>query len=388
MAMPQGTAEQKRGTWKMVLEELIYKRFAGSEGLARHLAVFNGMPAIFSQEPPDGSQEGWGSPAHYPRAVYGFDMQANNERHSAGTLSVSLLCQNTTDSTPEIIEPYIRACLRDVLLKPDGGTPYCFTWAGTDSFTIEEKRGIITTGCETRFDILEYPQETTGPVPAVCQYIKGLYPGSLVIGHDRLEEITEASDARPVIYCRLLSSDKAEETNTVAWMDSRIAVHVLCPGNSRRMEIAAGIGNSLSLAGGITMPDKSPMFIKRLQTDYGADYLKEGQVILTGHYGILRGFAAGHRLKRARTAIKNKTGGNYMAQGQKNKEGQETGTENKKRPGSGTSVYTAAELTANAQAVFGTVPDIVSAALRQEGITECTKEEAKKIIQDFVKREV
>lgn len=77
-----------------------------------------------------------------------------------------------------------------------------------------------------------------------------------------------------------------------------------------------------------------------------------------------------------------------MAQGQKNKEGQETGTENKKRPGSGTSVYTAAELTANAQAVFGTVPDIVSAALRQEGITECTKEEAKKIIQDFVKREV
>lgn len=385
MAMPQRTAGQKRGTWKMVLEELIYKRFAGSEGLARHLAVFNGMPAIFSQEPPDGSQEGWGSPAHYPRAVYGFDMQANNERHSAGTLSVSLLCQNTADSTPEVIEPYIRACLRDVLLKP-GGTPYCFTWAGTDSFTIEEKKGIITTGCETRFDILEYPQETTGPVPAVNQYIKELYPGSLVIGLDRLEEITEASDKRPVIYCRLLSSDKAEETNNVAWTDSRIAVHVLCPGNSRRRELAAGIGDSLSLAGEITMPDKSPMFIKRLQTDYGADYLKEGQVILTGHYGILRGFAARHRLKGAWTAITNKTGGNYMAQGQKNKEGQ--GTVNTKKEDGGASVYTAAEFAANAQAVFGTMPDIVSAALRQEGITECTREKAQKIIQDFVKREV
>ena len=43
----------------MILEELIYKRLAGSEKLARHLAVYNSAPAVFTPEPPDASQEGW-----------------------------------------------------------------------------------------------------------------------------------------------------------------------------------------------------------------------------------------------------------------------------------------------------------------------------------------
>lgn len=61
---------------------------------------------------------------------------------------------------------------------------------------------------------------------AVDKYIKELYPECLVMGYDRMEEITEASADQPVVYCRLISSEKQEETNTVAWMDGRIAVHV------------------------------------------------------------------------------------------------------------------------------------------------------------------
>lgn len=291
----------------MILEELIHKRFSGSENLTEHLAVFNGMPAIFSPEPPDESQEGWGGNTQYPQIIYSFDMQANEERHSAGTLSVSLLCQNTTEITPEAIEPLVRDCLRDVILKPEGGTPYCFAWARTDAFTIDEKKGSVTIGSEVRFDILEYPsQETSDPDPVMAtnKYIKELYPECMIMGYDRMEEIAEATGERPVIYCRLVSADKSEETNTVAWMDGRIAVHILCPESETRLKLAAAIANHTSLDGEIIMLDHSPMFIKRLQANYKSDYLKDGQIFLTVRYGLLRYRAKPHALTAAQVQCK------------------------------------------------------------------------------------
>lgn len=283
----------------MMLEELIYKRFVSSEDLVKQLATFSGVPAVFSPEPPDDNQEGWGGKPQYPKVIYNFDLQANEERRNAGTLSVSLLCQNTTEVTPEAIEPLVRDCLRDVILKPEGGTPYCFAWARTDAFTIDEKKADVTIGSEIRFDILEYPsQETSDPDPVVAtnKYIKELYPECLIMGYDRMEEITEATAERPVIYCRLVSADKSKETNTVAWMDGRIAVHILCPDSEIRLKMAAAITNKMSLDGEIIMLDYSSMFIKRLQVNYKSDYLKDGQIFVTGHYGLLRYKQKMHRM--------------------------------------------------------------------------------------------
>lgn len=283
----------------MMLEELIYKRFVSSEDLVKQLATFSGVPAVFSPEPPDDNQEGWGGKPQYPKVIYNFDLQANEERRNAGTLSVSLLCQNTTEVTPEAMEPLVRDCLRDVILKPEGGTPYCFAWARTDAFTIDEKKADVTIGSEIRFDILEYPsQETSDPDPVVAtnKYIKELYPECLIMGYDRMEEITEATAERPVIYCRLVSADKSKETNTVAWMDGRIAVHILCPDSEIRLKMAAAITNKMSLDGEIIMLDYSPMFIKRLQVNYKSDYLKDGQIFVTGHYGLLRYSQKKHRM--------------------------------------------------------------------------------------------
>ena len=103
----------------MVLGELIYKRLASSEGLAKKLATFNGFPAVFSPDPPDESQGGWGCGPQYPMAVYSFDLQANEERHSAGTLLVSLLCQNTDEIAPEAIEPLEKESSRGIPCTPE-----------------------------------------------------------------------------------------------------------------------------------------------------------------------------------------------------------------------------------------------------------------------------
>lgn len=288
----------------MKLEELIQKRFVSTAALTERLTTYNGVPAVFSSEAPGDEQEGWGGETQYPMVTYNYDLQANEERNSAGSLSVSVFCQNTTDVFPEDIAPIVKECLRDVILLPEGGTPYCFTWARTDAFTMGEdagKAGVVI-GCEVRFDILEYPSMETSdpdPVMAVDKYIKELYPKCLVMGYDRMEEITEASADQPVVYCRLISSEKQEETNTAAWMDGRIAVHVLCPESTVRLKMAADIANHLSLDGEVIMLDYSPMFIKRLQVNYKSDYLKEGQVFITGHYGLLRYKAKPHVLTAA-----------------------------------------------------------------------------------------
>lgn len=275
----------------MNLEQLIYSRFSHSEALTRYLAVFAGHPAVFSPEAPDSIDDGWNGEKKYPQIVYNFDMQANEERKSVGTLVVSLFCQNTTEIVPEAIEPEVKKCLRDVLLKPEGGSPYAFAWARTDAFSVQEKKNGLLIGSEIRFDIFEYPnQQTTDPDPimAANQYIKDLYPECLVIGSDRMDEITEATKEVPMVYCRLIAIDKGEETNTVAWMDGKLAVHVLCPDSETRIKMATAIANQLSLDGEIIMLDGSPMFVKCLQVNYKSDYLKDGQIFITVHYGLLR----------------------------------------------------------------------------------------------------
>jgi len=278
------------------------------------------------------------------------------------------------------------------VLKPSGGITYCFAWSRTEAFTIDGKKGNVVTGSEVRFDILQYPsQETSDPDPvmALNSYIKKLYPGCIVMGHDRMEEITEASAGQPVIYCRLVSAEKSRETNTVAWMDARIAVHILCPDSSIRIKTASGISNSLSLDGEVIMLDNSPMRINRLQTDYKSDYLEDGQVFITGHYGILRYHAAGHCLRDAFVNNK-KQEGFYMAAAQKNNNEEKDIKEKKKssKAAGKEPVYTASELVSGALAVFNTSPDIVAAALREKNITGCTKTEADRIVKEFLNRRV
>ena len=288
----------------MILEELIYKKFAESEELAGMLADFSGSPAVFSPEAPQDNQAGWNGKSQYPRVVYNYDLQANEERNSAGTLSVLVYCQNTQDAeeiTPEEIEPVVRSCLKDVLLKPEDGLIYAFTWSRSDAFELEEKKNGLIIGTEIRFDILEYAkQETTDPDPitAINRYIKQMYTECVVVGYDNMAEITKATCERPVIFCRLMSSELAEQTNTVVWLDGRIAVHILCPDNTVRLKMAIAIEQKLSLDGEVILIDKSPMFIRRVQMDNKSDYLKDGQIFITGRYGLLRYKAKPHQLNR------------------------------------------------------------------------------------------
>ena len=274
----------------MNLSELIYKRLSDTEALTGKLCTFMDKPAIFSPEAPEDNQEGWGG-AQYPKVIFNYDLLADEKRHSTGTLTVTLLCQNTADVKPDSIEAQIIKALCDVVLKPDNGIPYCFAWSRTEGFTIDEKSAAFTIGSDIRFDIIEYPSQITtdpDPVIAVCQYIKEIYPESVLIGYDRLEEITEVTNEKPVIYCRLLSTENTGITYTIAWMDCNMAVHVLCPAGDTRLAYLSGINTKLAVDGEVTLFDGSPMHVKHLKMNNTSDYLKSGQITFTGKYGIVR----------------------------------------------------------------------------------------------------
>lgn len=284
----------------MNLEELICKRLSEAKNLTKCLTRYAGQPAIFTPEAPGDREAGWGRATQYPRAVFNFDMQADGERKSAGTLSVAVICRNDSEAVPELIEPAVKKALKDILLKDDNGTLYAFAWARTEGFSMTEEKNELLIGSEIRFDIMEYPQqETTDPDPimAMARYIKDLYPDSIVVGIDKMADETEASKEAPVFYCRLTEIEKLEETNTVVWMNGKIAISLLCPDGATRLKMAAAVLNSLSLDGEVTMLDDSPMFMERLTANLKSDYLKDGQIFVTGRYGLLRYKAVGYPLR-------------------------------------------------------------------------------------------
>ena len=288
----------------MELGELIYTRLAGDKELTRMLAYFKDSPAVFDTEFPSDRQDGWKGETQYPRICYRTDMQANQERNSVGTLRVALYADKKSLAIDDI-EDVVKRCLKDVLMKPSGQAPFCVAWARTEPFLLE---GMAVLGRELLFDIYEYPEqemEDPDPVEAMNRYIKEQMEGIFVIGVDGMGSFKEARAEEPLFYCRLEAVKKQVETNTVTWMDGRIAVHVICPDVSARQEYVMALTNRLAWDGKIPMPDGSPMRVQELTVNNKADYLKEGQICVTGHYGILR-----YKAKQKLTGIK-MTGGFY-----------------------------------------------------------------------------
>lgn len=274
----------------MNLNELLLNRLSSYPGIKEIMAEYEGEPAIFNKEFPPDQQEGWGGKSQYPRMCYRFDMQVNRERSSSGVLRVAIYTRKDQEIM-NTIEELVRRCLKDVLMKPSDQAPFCVSWSSTDYYPMKDL-GVMCQ--EVVFDILEYPnQETTDPDPimAVSMFIKKKYSESIVLGIDRIGNYEEPSK-KPIFFCRLqdIQSTTGHCMHSIAWFDCRVAVHLLCPDPSERLKMIAAIHQCMEVEGEIIMLDQSPMSMKELHVNNTADYLREGQLVITGKYGCLRGF--------------------------------------------------------------------------------------------------
>ena len=165
----------------------------------------------------------------------------------------------------------------------------CFAWARSEPYILEGNAVLCK---EIVFDILEYPaQETTDPDPvmALNRYIKNLFPECIVFGIDELSEYTIPADT-PVFYSGLKSIDSTDGhcRSSLSWFNAVISVHLLCPKPSLRLKMIAALHQSLAKDEEVIMFDDSPMVVKALKMNNNADYLREGQMSLTGYYACLK----------------------------------------------------------------------------------------------------
>ena len=222
-------------------------------------------------------------------SIRGFLMSSTNRWIQSGLHLASLLYDIMDPLEVEKIEVAIRNCLQDVVMKPEGEAPMCFAWARSEPYILEGNAVLCK---EIVFDILEYPaQETTDPDPvmALNRYIKNLFPECIVFGIDELSEYTIPADT-PVFYSGLKSIDSTDGhcRSSLSWFNAVISVHLLCPKPSLRLKMMAALHQSLAKDEEIIMFDDSPMVVKALKMNNNADYLREGQMSLTGYYACLK----------------------------------------------------------------------------------------------------
>lgn len=280
----------------MNLEELIDTWLIEDVVFKKSLAQYGGFPAIFNGSVPDDKQEGWDGKSQYPRICYALDFQVNPERSSAGTMDFAIYCESS-DERLKALENESKLRLQDVIMRPENESPYCFTWNSTEAF--EYDKGIV--GIDLHFDIREFPsQETTDPDPimAMNKFIKEMFENFIVLGWDKIDDYVSAKDS-PLFYCSLDNQERGLETNSVVWMNCKIAVHFLCPKSDLRLKVITALAKNLSLNGEVIMLDDSPMTVQRLQQNNKADYLTEGQLYVACKYGLLRYKSKPHRITEA-----------------------------------------------------------------------------------------
>lgn len=280
---------------------MIRKRLLGNRELTERLAKFCDAPAVFFGDAPDDNQNGWLNGLSMPRISFNYDTLADKERKSAGSLYVSIYCENSETAGavfPEDIVPIVIRLLKDVIFNPDDfGVFYC-AWNRTDSYSVNETKNTsaaytnnLVIGCDVTFDILEYPmQRSTDPDPvmALNRYIADAIPEALILHHHGIADFVETTNEHPVVYVRNAGYALDRQTNTVCWMKGALHIHLLCPDSSIRMEMSTALANRIALAGEVIMLDGSPMFVSAIEGNNSADYMTVGQLKLETMYGVLR----------------------------------------------------------------------------------------------------
>lgn len=282
------------------LEALIRQRLMTTSEIKERLAAYDGEPAIFLQEAPDDKQDGWGE-AQYPRITFLMDTFSHPERDVMGSLSIDIACSET-GCPPEDIEPHVRRALAGVFFTPDDGRTFSPKWRETQVFkaTVGEQEALII-GMSLSFDVYEFPlMETSDPDPitAINCYAEEWDKQLTVIGKTELPGVYVPTRQNPAAWFHKASSSRDLETCSVVWMNAEIAVHFFAPALRARIEWLEQFSQSLALAGEVTMLDGSPMFIKGIKGNAGADET-EGQIKLSVRYGILRKPKYAHTLMRA-----------------------------------------------------------------------------------------
>jgi len=293
------------------IRRLVQEQLAADAQIGGMLAAYNGRPAVFYQKAPSDSRGGWGRP-RYPRLDFNVDMRHDAERRAEGLLTFNIWC---SAECSEIGGQDADRAIESRLMELIGGTLYtgsdrvtlCAEWERSDEFNIESTEPNSTMpeiyGLTVTFELMEFPEQLTtdpDPVQGLNEWTKRYFAGMTVIAHDEMPPIWKPVDARPAIYWRFEgTASTGRQSYAVTWFTGTFAAHVLAASVSERNKWTKAIIERAQVDGEIVLPDGSPMFIRQISVRHNADALREGQLVLTGMYGVL----AQHRKEAAQIKL-------------------------------------------------------------------------------------
>jgi hypothetical protein len=171
--------------------------------------------------------------------------------------------------------------------------------------TAPEVIGIMLT-----FDLLEFPEQMTvepDPVQGLNNWTKANFPGMSVINFDGLPPVWKPSDENPAIYWRFEGTAANDrQSYAVNWYTGQFAAHVITGEVTQRNRWTKAVIEKIQIDGEVLLADGSPMFAKQIAVRHNADPLREGQLLLTGQYGVL----AQHRKEYVQIPLNNVNLGN------------------------------------------------------------------------------
>lgn len=275
----------------MDLKTMIYQRLAGSSELAQVLAGFDGRPAVFYQQPPTPEDEKWGD-VQYPRIDYVVDMQENPARNASGVLSVNVWCDVEKGAAPEEVERILRDLLHSVFAQTDTET-YCFAWVRSDAFEVktQNEETARTIGVTVIFDLIACPCQYTmypDPIKALNEWTKSVLPSAIVIGLDELEGWVVPTKEQPIIYWRLTSQGVQGKHFAYTWLNISVEGHVYARSADDRLSNLVRLNTAHALASHIPMEDTSPFFLRSFVCKQHLNYIAQGQIQASGHFGLLQ----------------------------------------------------------------------------------------------------
>lgn len=280
------------------VRRLIHRQVSRDPQIAGMLAAYSGEPAFFYSKAPSDSRPGWGK-VRYPRVDFNLDTHQDAERKTAGTLTINIF---VTTEIPQIGELDPDRAIEERLKELLSGTFYtdsregtvCTEWDRTDAFVLETQTAEThpeVYGLTMTFDVMAFPPQLTtdpDPIQGLNRWTKEHFGKMAAIGYEELPVIFRPSDEEPAIYWRFEgTATTSRQSYAVTWFTGTFCAHVIADSVMERNRWIKAIIEKAQVEQEVILPDTSPMFINRITVRHGADPLREGQLELTGQYGVL-----------------------------------------------------------------------------------------------------
>jgi hypothetical protein len=285
-----------------MLDGILKNQIRGDPEIAGMLAKYKGsldkeaFPAFFFQKAPQDDDRGWLKPT-FPRADYNIDMSYDPERKAAGIMMIHVWCILESEFMPEDIEKRLIKLISGTFYTNKQCETVCAVWNRSDAFGYEMPANVggntapEVIGIAITFDLLSFPEQIStdpDPIQGLNIFTRELFPDMMIINHDNLPSVFRPSDQHPAIYWRFEgTSTNIRQSYAVDWYQGSFAAHVIAESVTERNRWTKALIERIQLYGEILLVDESPMFANSISIRHSADPLREGQLLLTGQYGVL-----------------------------------------------------------------------------------------------------